>query len=322
MNPAETPCSIIIPTWNGREILEECLPSVVREMERRENIDELLIVDNASSDGTGDFIAATYPFARVLRLEQNIAIFALNRAARATSHRYMFFLNNDMLLNEGCIDHLLAGFDADDIFAVTGKVLQWDRTTVQAGRRRPVYQRGMFWYLQATGPDVSGITLHALGGQSIFDREKFLALDGLDQLFSPFYHEDLDISWRAFRRGWRVMYDPRAVMIHRGAATAGRVYTREQLDTFMSKNMFLFIWKNLHGPGMLSGHLAWLILRTVNALLKRNRVFLRGLAMAVPRAGAALRARQAAKQSAAISDEDVFALFGPLNSRLGASDDK
>lgn len=312
MNTSDTPVSIIIPTYNGRDILEECLPSIAAELERRGNIDELLIVDNASTDSTGEFIAENYPAARVLRLEQNIAIFALNRAARATSSKYLFFLNNDMLLEPGCIDALLEKLD-EDVFAVTGKVLQWDRSTVQAGRRRAVYERGMFWYLPWPGPDITGETLHALGGQSIFDREKFLALDGIDPLFSPFYHEDLDISWRAWRRGWRIIYEPSAVMIHRGAVTASRMYSREQLDAFMSKNIFLFIWKNLHDAGMTAQHAAWLIPRLARAALKRDRVFLRGFAGALTQLPAAMRSRKAAAKGAKIPDADVLKTLAPIS---------
>jgi len=310
LNPADTSVSVIIPTYNGRDILEECLPSVAVELERRGNIDELLIVDNASTDETGAFIAENYPRARVLRLEQNLAIFAMNRAARATSNKYLFFLNNDMLLNEGCIDRLLEKFD-DDVFAVTGKVFQWDRNTVQAGRRQAVYERGMFWYLPWPGRDDAGETLHALGGQSIFDREKFLALDGLDPLFSPFYHEDLDISWRAYRRGWRVLYEPSATMIHRGAVTASRMYSREQLDAFMAKNMFLFIWKNLHDTGMTAQHAMWLAPRLARAALKGDRVFLRGFAGAVAQFPAALRARLASGKASRVSDADILSSLGP-----------
>jgi O-antigen biosynthesis protein len=312
MPDSPRPCTIIIPTYNGRDILEECLPSVAAEIERRGGIDELLIVDNASSDGTGGFIAATYPSARVLRLESNMAIFALNPAAAAASHRHLFFLNNDMLLEPGCIDALLSGFVDENVFAVTGKVFQWDRRTVQAGRRRAFWRRGMFWFPPWPGAeDEPGPTLHALGGQSVFDRDKFLELGGIDPLFSPFYHEDLDISWRAYRNGWRVLYEPRAVMIHKGAATAGRMYSRRELDIFMRKNMFLFIWKNIHGPGMLASHIAWLPPHCAAALLKRDTVFARGLLGALRQAPAAARARKLARDNSTVPDSDVLAILGP-----------
>ena len=253
-NPSQ-PCSLLIPTYNGRDILEQCLPSIQAELDRRGNIDELLVADNASTDGTPEFLAQHYPHARLLRLPENIAIFALNPAAQQAAHPYLFFLNNDMLLEPGCVGRLLAAF-RDDVFAVTGRVLQWDKRTVQAARRRAAFSKGRFYYLPWGGPaeEQPGDTLYALGGQSMFHRDKFLDLGGIDPLFSPFYHEDLDVSYRAWRRGWRVLYEPSAVMIHKGAATAGRMYSRAQLDAFMQKNLLLFIWKNLHAPGLCASH--------------------------------------------------------------------
>ena len=313
--PRNTPCSILIPTFNGRDILEECLPSLDAEIARRGRIDELLIIDNASTDGTAEFVAGSYPHARVLHLEENLAIFALNQGARAAAHPYLFFLNNDMLLEPGCLDALLAGFVDASIFAVTGRVMQWDRRTVQAARRRAVFRRGLFWPLSWGGPaeNAPGETLYALGGQSVFDRAKFLSLNGIDPLFSPFYHEDLDVSYRAWRRGWRVLYEPGAVMIHKGAATAGRMYSPEQLRTFMQKNLFLFQWKNLHGAGRAASQIAWLAPRVLAAAARRDTVFLRGLAGALRQAPQALRARGDARRHATVPDAPVLARLNPPN---------
>lgn len=314
-DPRRIPCSILIPTYNGRDILEECLPSLDAEIARRGRIDELLIIDNASTDGTTGFIASHYPDAQVLCLPRNLAIFALNQGARAASHPYLFFLNNDMLLEPGCLDALLAGFADASVFAVTGKVLQWDQRTVQAARRRAVFRRGLFWPLGWGGPaeHAPGETLYALGGQSVFDRGKFLALNGIDPLFSPFYHEDLDVSYRAWRRGWRVLYEPGAVMIHKGAATAGRMYSKDQLRTFMQKNLFLFQWKNLHGAGRAASQIAWLAPRVLQAAARGDSVFLSGLTGALRQLPQALRARRGARRAATVPDAAVLTRLNPPN---------
>lgn len=303
----EKSCSILIPTYNGADILDECLPSVVEQVDSRGNTDEILVIDNASSDGTKQLLDEKFPSVSTLRLEENKAIFALNDGAEAARHPYLFFLNNDMILKPGCIDELLAPFDASDVFAVTGKVYQWDRSTVQAGRRRPAFGKGWFWYLPA-GNDDAGVTIHALGGQSIFHREKFLRLGGIDPLFSPFYHEDLDISWRAYRNGWRIHYNPAAEMIHRGAATAGRLFTPAQIKTIMQKNLFLFIWKNIHDPLLTASHIAWLLPRLLREAAGGNLIFAAGLAGALKQFSQATAAREAARQSP-LSDADVLSLF-------------
>lgn len=302
-------CSILIPTHNGADILEECLPSVVAETAAREAGDEIIVLDNASTDGTRKFIREKYPNIKIFRLKENKAIFALNDGAREAHNDYLFFLNNDMLLKPGCISALLDRFDAEDVFAVTGKVFQWDGNAVQAARRKPVFKHGYFWYLAADGPDETGLTLHALGGQSIFHREKFLSLGGIDSLFSPFYHEDLDISWRALKSGWRILYEPRAEMVHKGAATAGRLYTKEQIAAIMQKNMFLFMWKNMRGPAFVRSYLTWLPLRAARAAARGDRAWLLGLADALKQLKVARRGWKRA-DNFELSDEEVFGLFG------------
>ncbi len=301
-------CSILIPTYNGRDILAECLPSVAESVSERGSADEILIIDNASTDGTKEYIEKEFPSARVIRINENKAIFALNEGARAATHDYLFFLNNDMLLRPGCIDALLAPFDEPDVFAVTGKVYQWDGRTVQASRRRPYFHRGFFWYLAADEPDSPGLTLYALGGQSIFNRQKFEILGGLDPMFSPFYHEDLDLSWRALRMGWRVLYEPCAEMLHKGATTAGRLFSQRDIETIMQKNLFLFMWKNLREPEYMIRHLYWLPARTLRAAASGDRVWLAGFFAALKQLPDALRASKA-MNGAKLSSAGVFRRF-------------
>ncbi|MFC1474810.1 glycosyltransferase family 2 protein [bacterium] len=301
------PCSILIPTFNGKDILAECMPSIAEQVAGRGGIDEIIVIDNASTDGTGDFLQKEYPQARILTLEENKAIFALNDGAEAARNPYLFLLNNDMILKDDCIDALMKPFDDEDVFAVTGKVFQWDRTTVQAARRKPALNRGYFWPLEAE-TDEPGHTLYALGGQSVFARDKFLALGGIDPLFSPFYHEDLDLSWRALRRGWKVLYNPEAEMIHKGAATAGRYFTSRQIQAIMQKNLFLFMWKNLHAPGFVKSHVLWLLPRMMKETLAGNFTFAAGLVGALRQLPDAMRARSAARESQ-LSDADVLKIF-------------
>ena len=312
MSSDRVPCSIIILTYNGRDIIEQCLPSVNEEIQRRGNIDELLIVDNAGSDDTAAYVTENYPNARIIRLEVNKSIFAMNDGVHAAKYKYVFLLVNDMQIKKGCIDMLMAGFADDSVFAVTGKVLQWDRSTVQAARRCGVFHRGMFWYLKWKGAaDEAGPTLYALGGQSMFERDKFLELGGTDPLFSPFYHEDLDLSWRAWRRGWRVLFEPEAVMIHKGQATVSRLHSKLELDTYLQKNLFIFIWKNIHSKLLIASHIVWLIPRVVEALIRRDRVFLLGLKGALRQMPEVQRARKRSREQSVVSDAHVLKLVNP-----------
>ncbi|MEW6202338.1 MAG: glycosyltransferase [bacterium] len=304
------PCSILIPNYNGREILSECLPSVVEAVRRRGCIDEIIVIDNGSSDDSQDFIRAKFPDVKILPLPENRAIFAVNDGARIAANEIIILLNNDMIVAPDFIDPLLEHFADEAVFAATGKVYQWDRATIQGCRRRAAFAHGFFYYINdLDDTDTAGLTLHALGGQSAYHRAKFLELGGFDTLFSPFYHEDLDISYRACKRGWKIIYEPRSIMYHRGAATAGKIYSRRELDVFLQKNLFLFIWKNIHDPSLWAEHWCLALLRLAFTAVRGDLSHSAGFFRALRQFRAAMQHRAEAKAQARLSDREVLRLL-------------
>ncbi len=150
--------------------------------------------------------------------------------------------------------------------------------------------------------------LYACGGAAAFDRGRWLALGGLDPLFAPFYWEDVDLSWRARKRGWGIVHVPASVVHHEHSATIGARFDRREVAAIHERNRLLFQWKTITSPGMTAVHLAWLPARIVRALAGRP-AFLRGLAMAAGRAGEALRGRRIEKAAQRRTDREIFRAF-------------
>ena len=84
------------------------------------------------------------------------------------------------------------------------------------------------------------------GGSCAFDRRKFLELGGFDHLLAPFYLEDTDLGYMAWKRGWKVLYQPRSVVYHEHRGTIGKRFTEAQIQAVLKKNFILFCWKNIH----------------------------------------------------------------------------
>ncbi len=93
------------------------------------------------------------------------------------------------------------------------------------------------------------------GGSSAFDRRKFLELGGFDELFRPFYYEDTDLGHLAWKRGWKVLYQPASVVHHEHRGTIGKNFTEESIGVVVKKNAILYCWKNIHDWKMLASHL-------------------------------------------------------------------
>src|SRR3990172_4378743 len=122
------PCeaSIVIPNWNGKDLLEKFLPSVVAACGPS---DEIIVVDNASSDGSAQFLRQHFPQVRILEMDRNLGFGGgSNAGVRAASHPVVVLLNNDMRMAPGCLPALLAGFTDRDVFAVSTQIFFSDPT--------------------------------------------------------------------------------------------------------------------------------------------------------------------------------------------------
>src|SRR4030095_3826855 len=96
--------------------------------------------------------------------------------------------------------------------------------------------------------------LFACGGAAAYDRSLWVALGGLDPLYAPFYWEDVDLSWRARKRGWRIVHVPASVVHHEHSATIGSRFDARRVRIVYERNRLLFQWKNLTSMRLTASH--------------------------------------------------------------------
>lgn len=147
------------------------------------------------------------------------------------------------------------------------------------------------------------------GGSCAFDRYKFLELGGFDPILEPFYMEDTDIGYMAWKRGWKVLYQPRSIVYHEHRGTIGKRFTEEYIQSVLRKNYALFCWKNIHESPRLIANLFYTWAGGVLSALFGDaplRPNLAGLGRAFLKLPAAVRSRWRARSLAAISDTEAF----------------
>jgi len=258
--------SIVIANWNGLGLIDKCLPSVVAAAEHTGKSYEIIIVDDASTDGSVSFLKAKFPKVNIVALAENHGYIKVNNLGAKTARgELLAFVSNDIVLKEDALAKMLGHFKDPRVFAVAPKILRWDKKTIQAEFIGCEFVLGT---VVQTQPGVNEkdmnmfkdtrLTYFAPGCASVIDRKRFLALGGLDEVYSPFYGEEPDLSYRAYKRGWVVVYEPAAVVYHKHRASVSRAFTKEELLMQELKTRFIFTWSNFSDPAILLAHFAFL----------------------------------------------------------------
>ncbi|WP_103026347.1 glycosyltransferase family 2 protein [Salinibacter altiplanensis] len=247
------PVSIIIVTWNAKELVQACLPSVVAT--EYPNF-EIILADNASTDGTAAWVAREYPDVKIIRHPDNWLFCRGNNAALPhASGEFVVLLNNDVEVPPDWLHPLVAAAtEQPDVAAVQPKMLQYD------DRSRFEYAGAAGGFLDRAGyPFTRGRlfdTMERDRGQYDDPRDVFWAtgaalllrhsaLDEVGPLDERFemHMEEIDLCWRLWRHGYRVRVAPKSTVYHIGGASLPQSSPRKTYYNY--RNSLLMLYKNL-----------------------------------------------------------------------------
>lgn len=241
--------SIIIPCWNSETQLKENLPSVILAAN---NVDaEIIVVDDHSTrDNSISYLESLGNKIRLIKNPQNLGFAkTVNVGVVASSRDLVVLLNTDVSPSPNCFVNARPYFGDESCFAVT-----FNSGGGRAGGR---FSGGLLHHFPIK--DISDNPLPSLwasGGQAIFDRQKWAELRGMDPLYAPFYWEDVDLGYRAWKMGWSIILAPdcKCVHNHKQSVIAGNFEQIKIKETAM-RNQFIFVWKNLTDWRLLLNHL-------------------------------------------------------------------
>jgi GT2 family glycosyltransferase len=217
--------SIVVVTWNGRQYLDACLSAVAAQGPVST---ETILVDNASTDGTLDYVRERFPWVRVVALPENRGFAGGNNAGvREARGRFVALLNNDAVPEPGWLQALVCGINEESRFAlVTSRIVYMhnpglidsagDGLLASGGAFKR--HHGASIELAPESAEVFGVC----GAACLMPKGVFDELGGFDEDFFA-SHEDVDLSYRARLLGYRCRYVADAVVRHHGSATIGRI---------------------------------------------------------------------------------------------------
>ncbi len=291
--------SIVIPNYNTAWLLEKNLPIVLAAASNpKNNIVEVMLIDDASFDNSVAIVKNKFPQIRLIRHKINRGFSSsVNTGVRLAEGDLVCLLNTDVLPEEDFLEKVIGHFKNPKVFAVSLNEggYSWARGFIKDG------------YIQhEPGPKDNKIhpTFWVSGGSGVFRRSLWIKLGGMDEkLLSPFYWEDLDLSYRAAKRGYYLLWEPAGKVIHKHEATISRL-SPSYVQRIKERNHLIFIWKNLNSPTLFRKHLAGLLRRLV-----RHPGYIKIIFMALIRIRSIMKARKKEKREAKVSDEAIFARF-------------
>ena len=251
---------------------------------------------------------------------------ACNSGFATATHRLVFLLNNDVEVDSDSIAPLVECFDDDSVFSVHCRMYELESGRECGTGKMGGFARGFIRVHQSylaknenANREVEGNTkplysMFAGGGSVMLDREKFLAIGGFDPLLSLFYWEDVELSYRAWKRGFSILYEPRAMVRHQVSSTIGKL-NRRQVRMIEQRNRLIYHWVNLHDWKMLSSHILWVVLRTLTAPLRFQPTFVLSVLAALKRLPQILNRRREERRAAKRTDRNVLEIFDSLQQR-------
>ncbi|MFA6081075.1 MAG: glycosyltransferase family 2 protein [Patescibacteria group bacterium] len=248
----EYPISIIIPVYKNYEMFFKFFEINKKYFENC----EVIVMNDYPQENITKPVKKIFSDAIVMNNKKNLGFAGnVNRGILKSTRDYVFLMNSDVVLKDDSYLNSLRHFKLDkSLFAVGFAQIEKDNKIV--GANRAYFSNGLINHtsLQTTSNGPCPI-FWAEGGSSIFKKSLFIELGLLDDLYNPFYWEDIDLSYRAWKAGYKILFDQNIKVEHRHESTIGKYFDKSKIIKTAFRNQLIFHWKNLTDKDLIIKHL-------------------------------------------------------------------
>lgn len=305
--------SVVIPNYNGFELFKNNLPSVVEAVSSYEY--EIIIVDDFSDQRQFEQLEEyinklSNKKIKLFRNNKNLGFAStMNRGIAKCQTDFVVFLNSDVLPSK---DFLKAPIDNlvlnSNLFGVglMDESVEGEKT-IMRGRGLASWKRGFL--IHRRGEVDKQDTFWISGGSSIIRRKLFEDLGGFDELYNPFYWEDIDLSYRARKAGYEIMFERSSIVRHfHSEGAIKKHYAKSKIKTIAYRNQFIFIWKNIEDTNLLVSHLLWLPYHLIHAMINFDTQLIIGFVIAVTKLPDIINKRRKQGKHSKMRDREIINL--------------
>lgn len=310
--------SIIIPNYNGEKILKKNLPKVLESVQDyKDGKVEIIIPDDPSPDKSAEVIEKFISSIKEKHIvgktcsnkDKNESGFSknVNRGVALATGDILILLNSDVTPHKDFLKPLLRHFEDPKVFGVgcmdesveEGKI-------VLRGRGVASWKRGFL--MHTAGKLDKTNTFWVSCGSGAFRKSIWDKIEGLNELYNPFYWEDVDLSYKAVKSGYTVLFEAKSKVIHEHEeGSINKNYSNYNKIKIVFRNQFTFVWINITDSNLLISHILWLPYHCVKALLRQDKAYFWGLWHAILRLPQIMQYKHKIQKQFVKTDEEVIA---------------
>ena len=278
--------SVIIPNYNGANLLKTNLPKVLNSLRNyTEGKTEIIVVDDGSTDESLKILEDfknKFSSLSIYQNEKNLGFSStVNKGVSFAKGEIILLLNSDVYPEANFLKPLLANFKDEKVFAVgcLDKSMEGDKIILR-GRGLGEWKRGFL--VHRRGEVDKKNTLWVSGGSSAFKKSVWDKLNGFNEIYDPFYWEDIDLSYRALKSGFKIIFEPKSIVVHeheKGSINSS--INKSKVKTIAYRNQFIFVWENATDISLKLMHILWFPYHFVKALGRKDFDFVKGFFMAI-----------------------------------------
>lgn len=303
---------IIIPNYNGSALVKKNLKFVIDSLKTYPQ-SNIIIVDDGSDQEEKiklkEVLGKTNEKKiQTIFLERNSGFTsAVNAGIKKSNADLVALLNTDVRPEKDFLKPVIKRFEKNKTLFAVGcmdKSIE-DEGTVLRGKGIAEFKKGMI--IHRKGEVTNDKTFWVSGGSSVLKRDICIKLGLFDQLYNPFYWEDIDLSYRAQKSGYDVVFERESVVTHIHSEGAIKThFDKKKIKTIAYRNQLIFIWKNITDTSLILSHIFYLPYYITRSIASKDILFLTGMYLAIKKIPAIIAKRKKQKKYFTKPDKLIF----------------
>ncbi len=273
-----TGISVVIPNYNGVRLFPYTLGTVVEALKNSGKPSEIIVVDDCSTDSSIAYLEQNHPQIKVIKILSNKGFsLSANKGIEAAKYDKVLLLNSDVKLTPDYFLNQYHYFDKEETFGVMGRIIGWDDEIIQDGAKYPAFHGAKIktsgnYILRDKQVMRKGLySMYLSGANAFIDKEKFIAIGGFNEAFSPFYIEDYELSLRAWRLGYKCYYDYDSVCKHKTSTSINKSNKKSFVDIIYNRNKMILHALHLEGPRKLLWYFQLVLESCIQLVMLRGK---------------------------------------------------